>query len=393
MFWLFFQPCICYNSRKHTKMHQKTEDKCMRWSKEKIWEWYNARPWMRGCNYMSADCANRVDQWQELGFEERFKTTEEELKLMQETGFNTVRLVPEYVVWKEEHDGFMARFDRYLSLCAKYGISCMIVLANDCMPPKTELWKKPYIGEQHYDWGYHGGKKHSQHGAHTGPAPHFYLDEEESREDYFRMVEEIVTKYKDDERVCVWDVYNEPGNSKRDGDITLPNLKRMFQIVRACDPSQPLTAAVFRNTIPFNETEQYCLDNSDLITYHCYSPYNEHIKLIKRLKREGRPIMNTEWLARCLHNDVFSLFPLFYLEKIGCYNWGFVAGKYQTYEPWEGIWQNYANGSLTDKDVDFTKWFHDLYRPNHRPYDPKEIRLIKEFCHLADDDFSNSHMQ
>ena len=54
----------------------------MRWSKEKIWEWYNSRQWMRGCNYMSADCANRVDQWQELGFEDRFKTTEEELKLI-----------------------------------------------------------------------------------------------------------------------------------------------------------------------------------------------------------------------------------------------------------------------------------------------------------------------
>ena len=133
----------------------------MRWSKERAWEWYNSRSWFRGCNYMSADCANRVDQWQELGFEERFKTTEEELKLMQETGFNTVRLILEYVVWKEEHDGFMERFDRYLSLCAKYGISCMIVLANDCMPPKTERWKMPYVGEQTYDWGYHGGKKHS----------------------------------------------------------------------------------------------------------------------------------------------------------------------------------------------------------------------------------------
>ena len=56
----------------------------MRWSKERIRDWYNARPWMRGCNYMSADCANRVDQWQELGFEERFQTTEEELKLFRE---------------------------------------------------------------------------------------------------------------------------------------------------------------------------------------------------------------------------------------------------------------------------------------------------------------------
>ena len=361
----------------------------MRWSKERIWEWYNSRPWLRGCNYMSADCANRIDQWQELGFEERFKTTEEELKLMQETGFNTVRLIIEYVVWKEEHDGFMERFERYISLCAKYGISCMIVLANDCMPPKTEFWKMPCLGEQQYDWGYHGGKKQSQHGAHTEPAPHFYLDEEESREDYFRMVEEIVTRYKNDERICIWDVYNEPGHSRRQ-NITLPNLKRMFEIVRACEPSQPLTAGLFKisgdENIPLNDVEQYALDNSDIVSYHFYRDYNEHIKIIKRLKKEGRPIMNTEWLGRCLGNDIFSLFPLFYLEKIGCYNWGFVAGKYQTYEPWEKTWQLYESGENTN--VDFTKWFHDLYRPNHRPYDPKEIELIKEFCKLADEEFN-----
>ena len=42
-----------------------------KWTKEKAWEWYNSRPWIRGCNYMSADCANRIDQWQKLGFEER----------------------------------------------------------------------------------------------------------------------------------------------------------------------------------------------------------------------------------------------------------------------------------------------------------------------------------
>jgi hypothetical protein len=42
--------------------------------------------------------------------------------------------------------------------------------------------------------------------------------------------------------------------------------------------------------------------------------------------------------------------------------------------------------------VDFTKWFHDLYRPNHRPYDPKEIRLIKEFCQLADEDFERQEI-
>ncbi len=365
-----------------------------RWTREQAWEWYNGRPWIRGCNYMSADCANRIDQWQSLGFEERFATTEEELALMQRTGFNTVRLIIEYEVWKQEHDSFLERFDRYLGLCAKYGISCMVTLANDCMPPKNADWRMPQIGEQSYDWGYHGGKKSSQHAVCTGTNPHFYLDETETREDYFRMVREIVSLHREDERICVWDVYNEPGNRMRD-ELTLPNIKKLFEIVRSCDPIQPLTAGVWRikgdESVPLTEVEQFALDNSDLVSYHFYKDYNAHVRIIKRLKKEGRPILNTEWLGRCMHNTVFDLFPLFYLEKIGCYNWGFVAGKYQTYEPWEGTWQRYADG--TEPDIDFTKWFHDLYRPNHRPYDPKEIELIKNFCDIADEDFEREQKE
>ncbi len=35
---------------------------------------------------------------------------------------------------------------------------------------------------------------------------------------------------------------------------------------------------------------------------------------------------------------------------------------------------------------------HDVYRPSYRPYDPKEIKLIKRFNALADEDrhFSSS---
>ena len=103
--------------------------------------------------------------------------------------------------------------------------------------------------------------------------------------------------------------------------------------------------------------EDIILDNTDIISYHFYGDYNTHVRLIKRLKEEGRPIINTEWLGRIFNNDVFSLFPLFYMEKIGCYNWGFVAGKYQTYEPWEApgnpmtkeSWRMWIsrNGSMT----------------------------------------------
>ena len=116
------------------------------WTKEKAWEWYDGRPWLRGCNFMGSDCANRIDQWQKLGFEERLKTADGELALAAETGFNTIRIILEFIVWDREHDGFMERFDRYLETAHRHGISCMVVLGNDCMPPKDEFYRPPEAG-------------------------------------------------------------------------------------------------------------------------------------------------------------------------------------------------------------------------------------------------------
>lgn len=106
-----------------------------KWSEEKVWNWYNSRPWMRGCNFMGSDCANRIDQWQALYFNERLETAGKELELVAKTGFNTIRIILEYIVWEEEHDTFFERFDRYLDTAYKYGISSIVVLGNDCMPP------------------------------------------------------------------------------------------------------------------------------------------------------------------------------------------------------------------------------------------------------------------
>ncbi len=354
----------------------------MKWTKERAWEWYNNRPWIRGCNYMSADCANRIDQWQSYGFEERLETTEKELALMAELGYNSVRLILEFIVWDEEHDSFLERFERYISLCSKYGISCMIVLANDCMRPKG--LEVNSLGEQKVDWGYHGGRKMSQHGKLSGMG-HHVLDEPDKAPRYFEMVREIVERYKDDERIIMWNIYNEVGNSHR-WQVSMPNLKKIFEIVREIDPIQPLTCETFSlgegEIEDITEVEKYALEQSDIISYHNYGTYDINIRIIKKLKRYGRPVLCTEWLARCLDNNIQEMFPLFYLEKIGCYNWGFVAGKYQTYEPWNSVWENYDENP--DLKWDFTKWFHDLYRPNHRPYDPKEIEIIKRYCALAD---------
>ena len=356
------------------------------WSKEKAWEWYNSRTWMRGCNFMGSDCANRIDQWQEYGFEEHLETADRELALAAETGFNSIRIIPEFFVWDQDHDGFMERFDRYLTTAWKHGISSMIVFGNDCMRPK-EFWKPDYLGPQHYDWGYHGGRKNSQHQQFDAVGYHI-MDEPEIFARHEIWIREIMETYKDDPRVCIWDLYNEAGNANRD-TITIPNVKRIFEIAREVNPSQPITACLWkhiaREPMELTEVEQFIAENSDIISYHSYGSYDSNIRIIKQLKRFGRPIINTEWLARMTNNTVEQMFPLFYLEKIGCWNWGFVAGLYQTYEPWNGVWQQYEQGKADH--VNFKVWFHDLYRPSLHPYGPHEIELIQKYCRLADQDF------
>ena len=127
---------------------------------------------------------------------------------------------------------------------------------------------------------------------------------------------------------------------------------------------------------------------SDIVSYHSYANYESQVRLIRKLRRHfDRPLVNTEWLARIVGCNVAECYPLCYLEKVGCTMWGFVAGKYQTYEPWESMWREIEKGG--GQGYDMTKWFHDLYRPSLRPYDPKETDLIKRFNKLADEDRSS----
>ena len=130
--------------------------------------------------------------------------------------------------------------------------------------------------------------------------------------------------------------------------------------------------------------EKYAVDNSDVVSDHKYWTYQSNIEQILELRKFGRPLLNTEWLCRCNQNTVQELFPLFCLEKIGCWNWGFVAGLSQTYEPYDACFDAYTRKVSGMEHFDFTKWFHDLFRPSLRPYDPVEIEIIRRFTRLAD---------
>lgn len=357
-----------------------------RWTAERAWDWYRARPWIRGFNYVASDCVNRIEQWQELDHHEKRRTFDREFELAARVGFNAIRSILPYEVWRDQHDGFMERLEDFLATADRHGLKVMIVFGNDCTVPEQH-YTPPVLGPQPVDWGYHGGVARSPHDV-LDSHGFSVLDVPEEAEGFGRMVDEIVGHYARDERVNIWDVFNEPGNSRRESR-SLPAMRRFFEIARAHDPVQPLTAGPWRVDPrgDLSEIEQAALELSDVISFHDYAGYGRSVQILDRLRREGRPLLNTEWLHRMQGNDVASHLPLYFLERVGCYHWGFVAGKSQTHEPWEAIWRRQENGA--GDHYDFTKWQHDLFRPNLRPYDPREIDTFREYFALADDHFAS----
>jgi len=57
-------------------------------------------------------------------------------------------------------------------------------------------------------------------------------------------------------------------------------------------------------------------------------------------------------------------------ERVGAYNWGFVAGKTNTIYPWDSWKKPYASEPPV--------WFHDIFRADGTAYRPAEVAYIKK---------------
>lgn len=353
-----------------------------RWTAEEAWAWQKKVGWLHGCNFIGSDCANRIDMWQSYKNAERMETAERELALCRDVGFDTVRLIVEFDVWLREHDSFMKILGSYISLCEKYGLSVMLVLANEAQLCRGEKYVPKPLGEQVYALGHHQGR-FPLTPEQKAMTPYHELERPETREKYLEMVREIVSVYRTDERIICWNVYNEPGITIG-VERSLPLIKLMFETVRALDPSQPLASDIWywRDLNDMRPNDKLSAELSDVISWHSYKPLEDFAFDLECLKKLGRPILLTEWLNRINHQEVRELYPVLFLERINCWCWGFVAGKTQTYEPWDSLWEQFdANDGNTR--YDFTRWQHDLFRPSLRPYDPNEIKLIEKINETA----------
>ena len=352
-----------------------------RWSRERINAWYDGHPWLIGCNYVPAITLHNIELWQDDTREEVMISVDRELTLLRETRMNSIRMFMPFQAWYFERELFFKKLDELLLLLEKYEITLMPVLFNDCAPferPSPVFPSQMGKGWQPYDIGHHGGKAENPFTGETRKTGWILFDEEEWREPQYKFAEEIISRYKKDPRIIIWDLWNEPGNSNRHAQ-SMEYMERVFEIAREIDPDQPLTAAPWAYPEGFGISgeaqlepiQKRAVELSDIITFHQYENFDRVKQVVEELRKEGRPLVNTEWLNRILGNNIRELLPYFYENRIGSYHWGLVAGKSQFYLPWDYLREV--------KGLDLSLWQHDLYHEDFTPYDEEEISLFIKY--------------
>ena len=106
---------------------KKSDD--LRWSEEKIWNWYDNQPWLVGSNFITSSSINQLEFWQSETFD--ISLIEKELKLSASIGMNTHRVYLHDLLWEQDSIGFMDRIDQFLSIADKYGIKTCLLYTSD----------------------------------------------------------------------------------------------------------------------------------------------------------------------------------------------------------------------------------------------------------------------
>jgi hypothetical protein len=334
----------------------KTENKSgvtepKRWTVEQANAWSAETGWLRGCNFNPSTAINQLENWQAETFDTI--TIDRELGWAAAIGMNCMRNYLHHVAWEVDKEGFKARMGKYLQIADRHGIKTIFCIFDDCWNPTYQAGKQP-------------DPKPGVHNSGWVRDPGDLLFSDSTLIHVLEAyVKDILTTFKDDKRIAMWDLYNEPGNSGY-GNRSLPLLKKVFEWGWMVRPSQPLTSGVWNpELVDFNKFQ---LANSDIISYHNYNDPEKHQAAIDTLKKYGRPMVCTEYMAR-RNNSLFqNIMPLLKRENIGAINWGLVAGKSNTRYAWDEPVPDGSEPKL---------WFHEIFRPDGTPYRQEEIDLIK----------------
>jgi len=327
-----------------------------RWSAEKANEWYARQGWLRGSNFQPSTAINQLEMFQAETFDTA--TIDRELGWAENLGLNVMRVYLHHLAWAADKAGFKQRLDTYLAISSRHHIKTLFVFFDDCWNDTAWLGKQPEpkTGVHNSGWVRDPGTM-----IYTHPDTIKVLE---------AYVKDVLTTFRNDDRILLWDLYNEPGNNKQFGK-SMPLLQKVFQWAWEVRPSQPVSSGVWNDGPAFKELNKFQLENSDVTTYHNYAYIDDHRHTVDTLRKYGRPMICTEYMAR-RNGSLFQLImPMLKAENVGAINWGFVSGKTNTIYAWDTPMPDGKEPQL---------WFHDIYRKDGTPFSKEEEAFIKKLC-------------
>src|ERR1700691_1378092 len=340
-----------------------------RWSPHRADAWYAKQPWLVGSNFIPSTAINELEMWQADTFD--LPTIDRELGWAEGLGMNTMRVFLHNLAWKQDRAGFLDRMDKFLHVADQHHIRVMFVLLDSVWDPN------PQVGPQR------APKPHVHNsGWVQSPGAKILKDPSTWPAEIEPYVKQVVGRFRNDHRVLIWDLMNEPDNENGSYKATeLSNkaeaaqqlLAKVWVWARQAKPSQPLTSGVWRkldwsDDSKLSPMEHLQLENSDVITFHNYDAPDKILISIQSLRHFHRPVICTEYMARPRGSTFETVLPVLKQEKVGAYNWGFVSGKTQTIYPWDSWEKQYGDEPPLS--------FHDIFRGDGTPYNAKENELI-----------------
>jgi hypothetical protein len=346
-----------------------------RWSEQKANEWYSKQPWLVGCNFIPGYAINQLEMWQPDTFD--LQAIDRELALAEGLGFTSVRVFLHDLLWAQDSKGFLHRVDAFLQTADKHGIGVMFVLFDGVWDPD------PKVGTQR------APKPHT-HNSGWVQSPSREVLKDPARHDALApYVKGVIGHFKGDKRVHAWDIYNEPDNTnlnaygvksktkteiENKAEMALALITKSFAWAREVNPSQPITSGVWagnwKTIDAMSPMARFCVEQSDVITFHTYTPLESVKERVAELRQFNRPLLCTEYMARPAGSTFETILPYFKEQRIAAYNWGFVEGKSQTIYPWDSWQKQYT--------AEPPVWFHDIFRKDGSPYRPEEVELIRK---------------
>ncbi len=341
-----------------------------RWTEDKAETWLQERGWLRGCNFIPSTAINQLEMWQAETFD--IITIDRELGWAAALGFNSMRVFLHDQLWTQDPQSFLDRLDKFLAVVDKHGIGVMFVLFDSCCDPFPKLGKQrePKPGLHNSGWV---------------QSPGLTVLKDPSKQDVLKAyVGGGGGRFANDRRVQVWDIWNEPDNMngssygqfepKDKAKLVVPLLAKAFAWAREANPSQPLTSGVWQETwsdaAKLNPIERLQLDNSDVISFHCYGKIEQTRERVRGLRTRHRPVLCTEYMSRGSGSTFDPQLGFFKEQNVASYNWGLVNGKTQTIYPWNS-WQKAL-------PAESPLWFHDIFHRDGTPYRPAEADYIRK---------------